>query len=334
MNPSRQLQEVARHLQSVTSVMLTTHAQPDGDGIGSILALGRALEQLHIKVILINSDPTPVRFEYLDADKQIVVWREGAQLPEVDLILVLDTHNLDMLGGLEEPIAASPIPHIFLDHHPQRASLPGTECYCIPEASSTGELVFDLIHLLDIPLDAAMAECLYVSLTYDTNMFKYIRNQPRTLEVAADLIRAGANADRVYRHVFASNPPEKIKLLGTLLMQTAFACGGRLCYVDIPCDLFKGAGVTQEALRDIVTLLLEVAGVEIAVVFKETSPAEVKVSLRSKGILSINGIAAEFGGGGHPFASGIEMSGSLTEVRDKVLNRLCCLLESSPAGGV
>jgi phosphoesterase RecJ-like protein len=322
-NHNNNLRPLAEKLDAAQSILLTTHSFPDGDGLGSELALSMALRKLGHRVTIINSDPTPNRFHFLDPDGEIQTWNPGTELPSVDLALVLDTHTWEMVGALAAPLRSASFPVLFLDHHPCNARRPGGELYGTPRASSTGELVYEVISILGADFDERMAECLYVSISYDTNSFKYIQSQSRPLEVAARLIQCGVDTDRVYRHLFASNPAGKTKLLGELLARVRFTCDGRISYVDIPYEMIQGAGVETEALRDIVTHLLEVKGVEIAVVFKEPHPGEIKISLRSKGSYSINSIAEDLGGGGHPFASGVELDGPLDEIQNKVLEKVC-----------
>ena len=321
-----QLLPLAERLTRARRVVLTTHASPDGDGLGSELALAKGLRKLGCKVRILNADPTPGRFRFLDAEGQIEVVPPETPIPDADMGLVLDTHAWGMLGSLADAFQNAPFPVAFLDHHPCKAPPPSREIFGTPEASSTGELVYFLLLAMGVAIDRDIAECLYVSLSYDTNSFKYIRSQARPLEIGAELIRCGVDTDRVYRHLFASNPSGKLKILGELLVKAGFVCGGKVSYVDIPNDFIRTAGVEQEALRDVVTHLLEVDGVEIAVVFKEPDPGEIKVSIRSKGRVAINGVAQDLGGGGHAFASGVEIAGTLKSVHDDVIDRLCRLV--------
>jgi phosphoesterase RecJ-like protein len=327
---AERLEELAAHLREARRILLTTHVCADGDGLGSELALARGLRQLGKQVTILNPDGLPGRFAFMDRDGEIGCWDPRQPLPQVDLVLVLDTHAWDMLGDMGPALRESGLPVDFLDHHPSREDPHGRRIYGDPEATSTGELIYELLHRLPVRLDTQMAEWLYVSLSYDTNSFKYVRSQCRPLEVAADLIRHGADTDRIYRHLFASNPPGKLRLLGRLLAQAQWTCEGKVSYVEVPHALIAEAGLEPEALRDVVTHLLEVRGVEIAVVFKEVRPGQISVSLRSKGAVAINGIAEELGGGGHPFASGCELQGEMAAVREEVLGRLCAVASRLP----
>lgn len=328
-NHNDNLELLAEKLAGARSVLLTTHSFPDGDGLGAELALSMALKKLGHRVTILNPDPTPNRFRFMDTEGEIQIWTLGMEIPAMDLGLVMDTHAWDMLGELSAPLQSVSFPVLFLDHHPCNTARPGGELYGTPQASSTGELIYELISILGAELDSRMAEYLYISISYDTNSFKYIRSQSRPLEIAARLIEHGVDTDRVYRHLFASNPAGKTALLGELLAGVRFTCDGRVSYVGIPHDLIRRAGLETEALRDIVTHLLEVDGVEVAVVFKETQRDEIKISLRSKGSYCINGVAEKLGGGGHAFASGVELDGPLSEIQDRVLDEVSRHLQSA-----
>lgn len=321
--PLMTMHALAEALSSAQGVILTTHACPDGDGIGSVTAMRAILEARRMKPCVLLPDPVPRRYRFLDPEDRILHARmpagEWAPLLESsDLILVLDTHQWYMLGCLAEPLRATGLPVLFLDHHPAPpGGLPGV--LSDPDAASTGELVYRLAHDVlgwEIPLPAA--EAIYVSISSDTNSFKYIRSNETSLVIAADLVRRGVDTNLVYRNLFASNSHGKARLLGYVLSSVEFDADGRLASAKIPLRIIEDLALEQDEMRDCIQHILEIRNVEIAAVLKECHPGEIKISLRSKGACDINEVAAELGGGGHPLASGVDLQGSLDEAWDKL----------------
>jgi phosphoesterase RecJ-like protein len=330
------LDRLAQQLRDASSILITTHRNPDGDGLGCLLALNDVLAGADRRIALVTPGEIPARFRFLPDSQTIRNWYElGAEektglLGGHDLALVVDAHELYMLDTLGDALREAQLPLAFLDHHPVRNAHP-SGLYADPSASSTGELCFHLIGRMQAkPMSKQAATCLFVAITYDTNFFKYLRQRAETLRVAADLIDLGADADEIYRHVFASNSPAKVALCRDLLQRFQLAAGGRIAYLVIDTDLIKRAGAQPDDMRDLITQLLEIAGVEIAVTFKQRQDGRYKVSLRSKGRIPLSAVTDALGGGGHLFASGAHVDGSLAEVRDRVLGLIGKLLDSSP----
>lgn len=317
--PARSLKELAERILSARSLLLTTHSGPDGDGIGSIAALGQALEESGCQVTRMLSDPFPRRYAFLDPRGQFRTFdpstagRSGNGPETWDMALILDTHQLEMIGPLGTWLRQREIPTAFLDHHPQ--TRPGrNDIYGDCSAVATGELVYRLLHHhLGLSLNPEVAEALYVAISFDTNSFKYVRSQPASLLIAADLITRGVDTNRVYRHLFASNSPGKARFLGRVLSSVQFDCEGRLAYVLTPYSVVRELQLERDDMRDSITHILEIQGVEVAATVKEMEPGVINISLRSKGSCSINGVAARMGGGGHTLAAGCDFKGSVED---------------------
>lgn len=322
---------LAERIRGSRNILLTTHAGPDGDGLGCIAALGETLEAQGHRVLRLLPDPLPSKYAFLDPKgqfKPIATARAEAEATPWDLALVLDTHQPGMIREVGEWLKGRGIPTLFLDHHPIEGPA-RTDVHGSCDAVATGVLVFDLVvRDLEWPLSPFAAEALYISISFDTNSFKYIRSSPTSLEVGAELLRRGVDSTRVYRHLFASNPRRKAKLLGWVLTECDFLCDGQLAFVLVPYRLVEEMKLERDDLRDSVNHILEIEGVEIAATLKETDPGEIKVSLRSKGTYTINGVAAQFGGGGHALAAGCEFSGSLEEAWSKLSAPLCHILSA------
>ncbi|MCK4303359.1 MAG: bifunctional oligoribonuclease/PAP phosphatase NrnA [Candidatus Eisenbacteria sp.] len=320
------LDQLAQQLLDARRILITTHHNPDGDGIGCLLAMRDALATQEQAISLVTPGEIPARFRFLPGSRDVLDWTVlGEQdrerlLASQDLILVLDTHEHYMLGALGDALQQAGIRTLFLDHHPFK-STPREGIYCDPNVSSTGELCRHLIaKLLRKPMSPVAATCLYVAITYDTNSFKYLRRRPETLRVAAELVEMGADTDEIYRHIFASKSPAKIELTRDLLEQFHLEDGGRVAWSAIDSDLIQRTRATADDMRDLITQLLEMEGVEIAITFKERGPDRFKVSLRSKGRFPLDEVTEKLGGGGHRLASGAHVDGSLDQVTARVLS--------------
>jgi len=328
--PGTGLAELARRLLQARAVLLTTHAGPDGDGIGSVAALGRALRQHGYRVTALLADPVPERYAFIPGTEEILALptaREALRSEDWEFVVVLDTHQWTMLGEMEEWIKERGLPCYFLDHHPQTGP-PRPEVVSDPEAAATGEIVYRLLRdHLAWPISPDVAESLYVSIAFDTNSFKYIRSNPSCLLIAAELVKLGVDTNRIYRHLFASNSRRKARLLGAVLSTVDFECDGRIAYVLIPHTLVRELGLERDELRDSITHILEIHGVEVAATLKEMEPDDVKVSLRSKGLCAINGVASRMGGGGHALAAGYDYKGTVQAAWDALRGPLVELLD-------
>lgn len=309
------LHELAQRLRDASAVILTTHSGPDGDGLGCVAALGRALEAHGTRVLRVIPDPLPERYRFLDPDHEFrSIETVGPQERAAgwDLALVIDTHQWGLLHEVAEWLRQSGVPTLFLDHHPMAETR--EDVYGSTDAVAAGMLVYEmLVRHLQWEITPEIAEPLYVSLSFDTNSFKYLRSQAEPLEVGAALVAAGVDTTRIYRNLFASNPLRKARLLGWVLSKMQFDCDGALAWVSIPFAEIDALGADRDDLRDCITHILEIEGVEIAAVLKEIEPREVKISLRSKGTHHINGIAIWMNGGGHTLAAGCEFDGTLED---------------------
>lgn len=325
------LKALGAKLAAARAVVLTTHSGPDGDGLGCLVALRHALENQGKRVLSLIPDPLGDRYRFLDPEQRMrvpsQVGSEGEG--EWDFALVLDTHDPGLLRDAGAWLNTRQIPIYFLDHHPMIGDRAGV--YGDIDAVATGCLIYRMLKLLGWPIRKAEAEPIYIALSFDTNSFKYLRNDPEALLIAADLIRAGVDTSWVYRNLFASNPMRKARALGWMLSHVRFEAEGRLASISIPYALVQDLALDRDDLRDGITHLLEIEGVEIAAALKEMYPREVKISLRSKGKYTINGVAQALGGGGHTLAAGCEVNGDLEHAWNVVGGRLREVLGESPA---
>lgn len=297
-------QDVLQALKAAQTVVLTTHEGPDADGIGSEIALARALRRLGKRVYIRNQDVMARRFRFLDRDDDVVTFKPGvdaAIIASVDLALLVDTGEFRRAGLPGEAAALRTGPTFALDHHaPNGHNIRGI---LGSDFSSTGELVTHLLARLGIALSREIADPLFAAILFDTAQFRFCRNDAEVFATATMLVEAGADAEGIGRALFGSASKDA-RLLEARLMATArFELGGRLAWSIVGPDTTAGLSVDRDEVRSLVNFLGDIEGVEIACLFKADAN-RIKVSIRSRGAHPIVDVAEALGGGGHPFAAG------------------------------
>lgn len=321
----RLISEAARTLRpllkTARTAALCTHIDPDGDGIGAEICLLGYLRELGIEARVINTEPLPARYRFLDPGGAVEVYdgaRHDAFLRGADLLFMLDNSAVTRLGPLEPGVRASRATTICIDHHDVLE--PFWKINIIDrQACATGELVFQIIKALGGRLDRLSAQAAYVSMVTDTGYFRFSKTSPRCHEAAAEMLAAGVEPPLVYQEVFERNSQALVRLGGTALAGLRVEEGGRLAWISLTRDQIAACEAESEDTSDIINELLTIDGVRLAVLFKELSGDRTKLSFRSKGDLDVNRLAARFGGGGHTNAAGAVVKGALGGTIDRIL---------------
>jgi bifunctional oligoribonuclease and PAP phosphatase NrnA len=303
-------------------VCLTTHVNPDGDGLGSEAGLAHLLRDRGIEAVITNPTPTPARFEFLfedlpGADRTPEAIRE---LRRADAIIVLDISDLGRLGMLGETVRDRGVPVACVDHHVSEGVLPEGPRYLDPEAAATGELVFELALANGWTLTQEAARGLYVAIITDTGGFRFSNTRPRTLRIAAELLETGVDPEEIYLQVYARAPEGRPRLLAEALQTLVVEPEYGLAWVTVPPGAIERLGVSSDDLEGVVEFPRSIEGVRMALLFREVSQGRVKVSLRSVGDVDVAAFSKRFGGGGHTKAAGLALPGSLAEVQATVLS--------------
>ncbi len=297
-----QLLDLVKRARLVT---LTTHRDCDGDGVGAMLAFLHALRKLNIKAQVITVDEIPLKYSFLPGFSDVKVFSKNDPLPPSDLLIAFDTNDarrIEPLGSWAQGLG----PVLYIDHHPvlEKGPHPGHSSYINTQAASTGEMTFDLIQSLQIEFDAKIAQCLYTSLVFDTQLFRFIRKSPRSHQIAAELMHHSFDPTEIHRHLFGNQSPEKLKFLARALSEIEYLHHGKVAYLTLSYLDFQKYNVDPEASRDVVDMMMNVRDVEIAALFRQETENKMKVSLRSKGRYEVLSLAEKWGGGGHLYAAG------------------------------
>lgn len=316
-----QAQAFATALRPGQRVCITTHVNPDGDGIGSEVGLVHLLRAQGVDAVITNPSPTPPRFSFLfeglpGVDRSAEAVKE---LRRADLIVVLDISDLTRLGMLIETVKSRGVPVACVDHHVSVGVLPPGPRYVDPEAAATGELIYELAKANGWPVSEQVARALYVAILTDTGGFRFSNTRARTLRVAADLLEAGVDNEEIYLEVYARAPEGRPRLFAEALQTLVVESEYGLAWVTVPPGAIERLGVSSDDLDGVVEFPRSIEGVRMALLFREISQGRVKVSLRSVGDVDVAAFAKPYGGGGHTKAAGLSLTGSLAEVQATVL---------------
>jgi phosphoesterase RecJ-like protein len=292
--------------------LITSHAKPDGDSIGSQMALALALRSLGKNVRIVNCDrPQPSLLSFPGvSDIEIASRVDGA----CDAAVVLECSDLSRAGvsGLE------PYFIINIDHHPGNA-LYGAVNWFDPRAAACSEMVFDVIRSLGVALTPEIATHIYLAILTDTGSFHYSGISPRTFDICRQLLEAGADPVAIARTVFDDNSVGRIRLSSAVLGSIELDASGRLAAMLMTREMERQTGGRYDDTEGLINVPLTVREIQAVVLFKEAEPNVYRVSLRSKGAVDVGAVAAQFGGGGHKNASGCTLAGDLPSVRQQVL---------------
>jgi phosphoesterase RecJ-like protein len=310
------MREVADALRSHDRFLVTSHENPDGDALGSLLAMHLALRQLGKDscMYLAGAAPLPAEYRFLALGELV---RDLPADHGERVLVAVDCAQESRLGpGWEQLLAAAPLT-VDIDHHHDNTRF-GDANLVIPEASSTGELLADLFRELELELTPELAEPLYTALVTDTGRFQYTNTTPKALRLAADLVEAGADAHKVFQVVYESVEFAKLKLLARALERAEVHEGGRVVVSYLLRSDFAEVGAEEPYSEGIIDYLRAVDGAELAALIREppTAPGPVrKVSLRSStDEVDVSAIARKSGGGGHRQAAGFSSERSIDEI--------------------
>jgi phosphoesterase RecJ-like protein len=321
---------VVEAIRSHDRFLVTTHENPDGDALGSTLAMKLALEQLGKDAFLYlsGSIPLPSEYDFMDlGDLSRTPPEDAAER----VLLALDCANARRLGPDEAVVENAPLV-VDIDHHHDNSRF-GQVNLIVPDASSTGEILYDLFRELGVELTPEIAEALYIALVTDTGRFQYTNTTPKALRMAAELVEAGANVHQVFQDVYENVAFAKLKLLARALESARVYEGGRVIVADLERGDFAAAGAEEPFAEGIIDFLRAVEGAEIVALIREpptqNGPTR-RVSLRTRGGgIDVSAIARKSGGGGHPQAAGFSSEASTEEIVDFIRR---VFLAQSPNG--
>ncbi len=300
--------------------LLMTHVRPDGDALGSELALAAGLRSLGKNVRTVIASSLPPRYRFLDPDssKVEVFTPPGETFRNVDAVIIVDTGTWNQLGDFGPFLKTLSVPRLVIDHHRTQDNLGGIHLVDTT-AEAAGRLVYEACQALNCPLTSEIADALFLAVATDTGWFHHSNTTPATFELACKLTHAGANPNALYDQLYDRNSLGKLRLSGRALERLRTSAKGQVAWTEIHLSDFPDTGSTPPDTEDLINYPRSVEGVEVALLFIEQVNGAVKASFRSRSVIDVDRIAEKFNGGGHRLASGATINGTMEDVRRQVL---------------
>jgi phosphoesterase RecJ-like protein len=325
------LKKIKDIIDTTNSILISGQANPDGDSLGSQLALYAILEQHKQQtepsgnpdIVISNDEPPPSRYSFLP-NFHVIIPYEEIQHRQFDVGFILDSGS-DRVGRVL-PVLQKCTYTINIDHHKNRVKSQEHIAWVEPEMSSVGEMVYGFLEHPEwnVTLNTDIAACLYAAIIYDTGSFRYPSTSPRTHRIATKLLETGIDFAKIAEHVFLEKPFSAVQLLSVVLQNLQRIPNGEILWGTITQKLLKTVHAMPEVEEGIITQYAFTKGVKVAVLFKELSSTRVKVSFRSRGALDVGKFAQNIStqGGGHQRAAGCILTGEIGDVQEMVIRAL------------
>jgi len=325
-NMNRQWKELEQRVQFASSFVITTHQNPDADGIGSELALYYILKKLGKEVFVFNISPTPESLGFLDPDQicqRYVPSLHQSLLSRVDMVFVLDAGSFLRVGQLGHDAVDAKRPIIAIDHHPKENNPLYLQEIVNDKDCSVGKLMYEFIrYCYPQHMDRKIATALYTAIAGDTGNFRFGNTTKYSHQVASELMQYDINVYRTYINLFGNISRSGVRLFSLIMKNIHFSEGGRIVWFVITRQMLADNDAGDTDTEGITDFMRMIDGVEVAIMFKERLDGSTRINFRSKGTVATNAIARNFGGGGHKHASGIVSERLLNDILPEVLDAM------------
>lgn len=316
------IQTLVKIIRGAKKIMVATHVGPDGDGIGSITALGLGLAQIKKKVTWYMQDPVPKIYRYLPGCEKITNTLNPKD--KFDVSFIVDLGEIERVGDAFVNHTGRGVT-ISLDHHARGAHNADLN-FCLPKQASSGEVIFKVLKALKVKINRAMATNIYTAMVTDTGSFKYSNTTQETFAIAAELMKQKVDVWQVAQNCFETFSAPRMELFKRVIGRMQTHKNGKLAWIELWRKDLAETGATEDDSEGFVSYPRSIEGVEIAVNFKEVADNKFKISMRSKNYANVAVVAESFGGGGHIRAAGCKLNGTFDEVRAQLFAKLIPLL--------
>ena len=312
------IRTVKQAIKKFNKFLITSHINPEGDAIGSQVAMASLLKKLGKESAMLDDSPVPNLLQFMKGTEHIL--KEMPHDFNYQAVIILDSPDLARIGRVSEYIKKDPV-IINIDHHISNVNF-GKFNWVEPEFSSAGEMVYDLFRAFKVKIALDEAIVLYAAIMTDTGSFRYSNTSSKTHRIVAELIDIGVKPYEMHTKIYETSSIQDTNLLGESLQTMKLTDDGKIAWLWVTKEMLKKTKASLEGTEGIINFARSIGGVEIAILFREIgTEGRVKVSFRSKGEVDVNKLAAEFGGGGHPTASGCTVFGKIEDVEKKVLEK-------------
>lgn len=316
---------IAQAFQQHQRILLSTHVNPDGDGLGAELGLWAYLKSQGKDVRILNPDGLPARYDFLAAKGAFETYDPATHtevIAAAEVVVVLDISKWERLDALGAALRDCAAVKICIDHHPYENNGMADHYGVDLSAAATGQLVYEMIRDWGHPVDRLMATGFYISILTDTGSFRFTNADGRAHRVAAELIDTGLDPNVLYEAVYGNSSLARVRLLGEALGSMRVEDNGRIIMLVLTQEMVRRTGAVPADTEGFVDVVRSVQGCEGVALLMERADGMIKSSLRSKGRINVNRVATQFGGGGHVFASGATLAGPLDAAAHQLLEAL------------
>ncbi|MCR4434588.1 MAG: bifunctional oligoribonuclease/PAP phosphatase NrnA [Clostridiales bacterium] len=323
------LNHIISKIKGAKSIAILPHVSADGDALGSSLALLLALKKLNKDAAVYLEEEIPFIYSFLPGKQHAEVYSGRAK--EFDLVIALDTGDMERLGERSR-IFREALITVNLDHHNTNTEFAFYN-HVQTRASAVGEIVYQLIKMLGVSLDADIATCLYVAVATDTGGFRYGNTTAVTHQIAGDLVNNGVNVSDINQKIFESVSLQKVKLMGMAINSMELFENNKIAFITLTDEMVRKAGAKEEDCDGIVNLGRNIYSVEVAAMLRMKGTDLIKVNLRSKNYVDVSAIAGMYSGGGHKRAAGCIVTGKIEDLKEKLLEDIKEALKNSVIRG-
>tara|TARA_B100000073_G_scaffold107830_1_gene86772 strand:+ start:551 stop:1612 length:1062 start_codon:yes stop_codon:yes gene_type:complete len=314
-------------IKSARRIMLTTHENPDGDGLGSECGIFYHLKEIGKDVRIINYSELPMEYEYLNTDNIFESYQSELHerwIEGVDLAIIFDVGDYIRIRTIKDAIEKYNIATMNIDHHPHKDEHPFTHNLVDLSAAATGCMVYDyLLHARNKPINKKSIEGIYTAVMTDTGCFRYSNTDKKCHEIAIETLNNKIETHSIYQGIYENSTKEKMELMGMFLSTVRYELGGAFAWSVITQEMMRKTNANKSDVEGFSDMVRSIRGVEVSLMIFEQSNTACRINFRSKGRFSVNDIAKSLGGGGHAYAAGAQVSGSLdTVVKTAVSNSI------------
>ncbi len=315
------LSAICRVLREKDRFLIACHENPEGDAIGSELALALALREMGKTATVLNADPVPANLLFLPGADTVVFSEDGSKY---DVAVVVDCGSPERTGRIAGELRKCPL-LVNIDHHRTNGDR-GELSLVDPAAAATGLLIHRVLSAMEFGIGLDVATNIYVAVLTDTGSFHYGSSSPEAFEVAGEMVRRGVDPWAVAEQVYETQSARRLRLLGRVLGSLDVASDGKVACITTMREDLREFASGKDALEGFINYPRSIVGVEVAVSFREEEGGVFRVSFRSKGRVDVSAVAARFGGGGHHNAAGCTVPGALADVKKRVLGELAAVM--------
>ncbi|MEZ6129302.1 MAG: bifunctional oligoribonuclease/PAP phosphatase NrnA [Planctomycetaceae bacterium] len=324
-------------IENNQTFLITSHVRPDADALGSELGIAAILQSFGKQTTIVNATAPPITLNFLNPASSILKLNENiaaADLPDVDVHVIVDTSAWQQLGAMAEIIQKAGKKRMVIDHHVSSDSMGATEFKDV-HAAATGELIFEAASFLGVSFNAEIASALYAAIATDTGWFRFPSTSSATMRTAAALMDAGAEPHRLFNLVNEQRTLARMRLAGRVLGRMETGCDGRLVWIYVDNNDLKETQAIPSDTESLVNECLTVIGSEAAFIAVQIPSGQIKFSLRCRPPHNVAAVAEEFGGGGHTLAAGATTVGPIQDAVTKVRARFETMLaQNAPSSSV